>query len=282
MKKLTTTLLILSMLTITPTAFAGDCTKRNKVNKEGTITSAVYLRDDCPTTKGNNIGTIPGGEVVKILEIDQHNEFYLVESSVGTGFIFKTFITDVRDAEPTEYKNSIFWDLPPDHEYYDEIFHVKEEGIVNGNPDGSIEANYPINRVALAKILVEATTDTAIIESAELPADTYSDDTNDTWYSPYLKVARDKGIMTGDKDKNTVRPGDDANVAEVAKMIATAFELDIRDEQENEKWYDRYIEALDEMDALPSTTPKHIVTRGEMMFTISNVLGSQSEEAESE
>lgn len=252
------------------TVFAGDCTARTEVDWQATITTAVNVRSDCPT--GDVVGVVPGGEVVRILEVDRFNEFYLIESSAGTGFVYASFLKDIVESP---LSNSVFVDLDASHPYYDAILDVKERGIVNGTPDGRILADEPINRVELAKILVEATSDDASISQAVLGADVYSDVELDAWYSPYLKIAHERNIMRGDDThtgRPSVRPADHANGAEVAKMIAVAFGLEIRTPVEGEAWYAPYLESLNALGALPYQSPEHLVTRGEMMFMVSTVL----------
>lgn len=292
MKKLLTSIIAATFF-ITGTAFilnptpvmAGECTVRDTVNWHATITSAVFLRSDCPT--GDIIGTVPAGEEIQILEVDRFSEFYLVKTSVGTGFLYSSFLKDITQSplpgtesstaedEPT-YPNSIFIDLNPNHKYYDEIADLKEKGIIGGNPEGEINADDPVNRAELAKILVEATTDDSLIEDAVLDEGVYFDVQLGAWYTPYLQIAREKGIMSGDwtgKNITTVRPGDNANGAEVAKMISEAFTLDIIVSDSETAWYAPYMNILEEMDVLPYSSPSHIVTRGEMMYMVSGVLG---------
>lgn len=282
MKKWSLFLGLLALMALPQLALAGDCTNRDTVDWHATVSSAVWLRDDCPTDKGNTIGTIPAGEVIEILEVDKHREFFKVRTSVGEGFLYKDFLTDIKQfpipgSEPTVYENSIFPDLDPEHMYYEEIADVKAQGIVSGNADGTIDADGPINRAALAKILVEATTDDTMINNATLAPDTYSDIIPGEWYVKYLEVAREKGIMTGDAGKTTVRPSANANGAEVTKMIAVAFELEIRASGPGEVWYAPYFDALNDLGALPYEDPSHTVTRGEMMFAVSHVLASKSD-----
>lgn len=262
---------ILTVLSLIPSSFAGDCTKRDKVDWQGTITTAVNVRDNCPT--GDVVGVAGAGEVVRILEVDKHGDFYLIESKAGTGFIYNSFLKDInKNPAQTEVKAeaSLFVDLNTDHQYYEAIAEVKAKGIVSGTPEGKIHADNPINRVELAKILVEATTDDSTISKAQLDTELYSDIEKGAWYLPYLEVARAKGIMTGDANASrfaTVRPGDNANGAEVAKMIAKAFDLKV--ESSSGAWYQGYLDALKAKGALPYDSPSHIVTRGEMMFMIS-------------
>jgi hypothetical protein len=99
-----------------------------------------------------------------------------------------------------------------------------------------------------------------------------------SWYTPYLKIAKNMGIMTRDEGKTTVRPAENANGAEVAKMIAEAFEIEVREKKSWEAWYAPYFEVLGENNALPYNKGDHKVTRGEMMFMVSVILNTQNNE----
>lgn len=257
---------------------AGDCTRRDLVDWHATITTSVNVRDNCPS--GGVVGVVPGGEKVQILEVDKHGDFYKIKTSVGIGFVYQSFLKDIKkhplnsddDSGIAEYSNSIFKDLNPKHLYYHSIKKLKERGIVGGTSDGKILADDPINRVELAKILVEAIFDDERIKKATLPDGVYSDVQSNAWYLPYLFLAKEKDILTGDKGKRTVRPADAANGAEVAKMIAVAFDLEVRDLKSGEAWYEPYLETLRSLDALPYASARHKVTRGEMMFMISVIV----------
>jgi len=272
MKKILSSLLLI--LLISPTTLAGECHQRHEISKEATISSAVFLRDDCP--EGAVIGTLKAGEVVKLLEVDIEDGFYLVESSLGQGLLWRSFLKNIHEVEPPKtYEDSIFIDLSPDHQYYSEISQVKEQGIVNGNPDGTIQADEAINRAALAKILVESISSDDEIYNAKLGIARYSDADTDAWYAPYLELANLKGIMTGDEGKDTVRPADGANGAEVAKMIVIAFDLELKPAMyDNDVWYSTYLQTLEDLNALPYDDADHQVTRGEMMYIIAKVLDS--------
>jgi len=268
-----------------PIAQAGDCRTRDKVEWHATITSATNVRIDCDDHKGpvgTSVGVVPAGEVVRILEVDRYQENYLVETSVGTGFVFRSFLKDITES-PLVSVNSeasvearLFVDLDPNHQYYDAIVDVKARGIVQGSSDGKIYADEKINRAELAKILVEATTDDEVIARTSLSSGIFTDVEINAWYTPYLALASQKKIMNGDAKigtgPTTVRPGDFANGAEVAKMIAVAFNLDVRAAASGELWYTPYFEVLKSKGALPYKSGTHMVTRAEMMFMISTVL----------
>lgn len=286
MKKLLFLLLGFLIVSVSSPAQAGDCSTRSSVNWHATVSSATHVRVDCDDHKGpvgDSVGVVPAGEVIRILEVDRNQEYFIVQTSKGKGFIYKTFLKDIVQSPlpgTEQFVNSIFTDLPTDHQYYSQIADVKSRGIVGGS-NGMIKADDPINRVELAKILVEATAEDSVISKASLSDSTYSDIELKAWYLPYLKVAKDRGIMTGDKSSSgfgptTVRPGDSANGGEVAKMIAVAFDLQVRASKDGERWYKPYLEALRELNALPYTKGDHQVTRAEMMFMVSMVLSKKS------
>jgi hypothetical protein len=266
-------LLAAMALCLPATALAGDCTVRDKIDGQATITSGVFLRADCPS--GDIVGTVPAGERVELLEVDRYGEFYLVKTSVGTGFLFESFLKDIDMTGKEEtYSNSVFVDLNPQHKYYAQIADLKAKGIISGNPEGKIMADSPVNRAELAKILVEANVEDEEIAEARLGAGIYSDVDLQAWYSPYLHIAREKGILTGDgagSGLTTVRPAGYANGAEVTKMLVTAFELPI-EYGEGASWYAPYWNTLQKMNILPYQKANHQVSRGEMFYMISKIL----------
>jgi hypothetical protein len=283
-KTLILSALALSLL-LTPQTYAGDCSNRSNVNWHATVSSATNVRIECDDHKGpvgTSVGVVPAGEVIRIVEVDRNREYFIVETSKGKGFIYKSFLKDINEFAMVVPEPSVFQDLDKAHKYYDEIADVKSRGIVSGS-NGMIKAEDPINRVELAKILVEATMEALDITSAVLADGVFSDIEKGSWYVKYLKLARDKGIMTGDKREGTgprsVRPGDGANGAEVAKMIAIAFDLEIRSAGPGEDWYVPHMQMLEQMGALPYSDPNHRVTRAEMMYMISRVLKAQKSTA---
>lgn len=282
MKKFLLPSIAFAFFLLAPTTHAGDCSLRSQVDWHATISAATNVRVDCDDHNGpvgESVGVVPAGEVVKILEVDRNREYFIVETSKGVGFVYKSFLKDINEFPIPGTESSIFPDLSTLHPYYDEIADVKARGIVSGNSNGEIKADDPINRVELAKILVEATTLAFVIESAELNEKLFSDIQAGSWYEKYLQIAHDKGIMTGDSREGTgpttVRPGDFAIGAEVAKMVAVAFDLNVRAAGKTEEWYVPYMQLLEQMGALPFSEAGHQVTRAEMMFMVSRVLATQ-------
>jgi len=132
MKKILITTIVLALVfSLIPTSNAGDCKTRDQVNWHATITTAVNVRIDCDDHAGpvgDVVGVVPGGEVVRILEVDRFKENYIIESSVGTGFVFSSFLKDINKwplPGAEVYEDSVFPDLDLDHMYYFEIADLK-------------------------------------------------------------------------------------------------------------------------------------------------------------
>jgi hypothetical protein len=72
------------------------------------------------------------------------------------------------------------------------ICYAKEQGWVSGYPDGTFRPANTVNTAEAIKMVVNAQ-GYQLPESA--PAFLYSDVDNATWYAPYVKAAKDKGIL---------------------------------------------------------------------------------------
>jgi hypothetical protein len=283
-----------------PSSLAGDCSNRTDVEWHATISSATHVRVDCDDHKGpvgESLGVAQAGTQVRIVERDQYGDYYVVELNGGRGFVYKSFLKDITESPLPQVEasvdgetekndestkttmntsSSVFVDLSTDHQYYDQIADLKQRGVISGNAEGKVMADSPVNRVELAKILVESAFDDESISKAPSTENLYSDIDKTAWYVPYLYLAAEKGFMTGDRSDGqglpTVRPGDAANGAEVAKMIAVALDLDVRAAGPGEPWYEPYMELLTFHGAMPYDTADHVVTRAEMMFMMSVLL----------
>ena len=95
-----------------------------------------------------------------------------------------TFALSFPDVnEDTPYANSITW--------------MAENGVINGNPDGTFAPDRCVNRAEMLKLTFEI---------LDLDLNDYSDvevfsDMNGTeWYAPYVRAAREKGTIQGYQD----------------------------------------------------------------------------------
>ena len=167
-----------------------------------------------------------------------------------------------------------FSDISNDHAQALEINYLKEQGIIQGNPDGTYDALAPLNRVAFLKILIEAELPTEFAEFAEnFPAadatSCFPDAQQKEWYTPYLCFAKAEGIITGYAD-GTVGPNREINFAEAAKIASETFasaaiQAAKEEPAEQKAWYEPYLEFLANNNILPTdyTEPNAAVTRGQ-------------------
>ncbi|MFC1748056.1 beta-propeller domain-containing protein [Pseudomonadota bacterium] len=132
---------------------------------------------------------------------------------------------------------------------------LKDNGVVDGYPDGSYQPYREINRAEFTKIMMEAAygydpnndfSAEDIYSSAGL---SFSDIENNAWYIPYLRKAVEANVIDGYPD-GTFKPGDNINFAESSKIIANSFGLDLGTE-DPEIWYRRYVEGLEGEQAIP-------------------------------
>lgn len=153
---------------------------------------------------------------------------------------------------------------------YPAIKYVREEGIVQGYPDGTFKPDAPINRAEFVKILAKASPGWPPGDhcGASPKSKYFSDVTypaND-WFSDYVCYATEEGWIDGYPD-NTFRPGNLINYAEAAKIAANAYGLPFGTADEwDDRWYAPYTRALLDRHAVPPTTASYgsALTRGEM------------------
>lgn len=102
------------------------------------------------------------------------------------------------------------------------IEELMDQGVINGNDDGSFAPNRQLNRAEVSKIIVLAT-------GVELDTDggnKFPDVNSGDWFYDYVTTMYNYGWINGNPD-GTFRPGNGINRAELAKMIVNAFELDV-------------------------------------------------------
>lgn len=160
-----------------------------------------------------------------------------------------------------------FSDLSGDDPYAEAITGLQREGVLKGYPDGTFRSTNPVSRVELLKMLLQVlggyrpTTDTANAIYA-LKGLTFTDVYAKEWYIPYLRRAVEQGWVKGYPD-GTVKPGSPVVFAEAAKLIASAYNMDVGI---SEPWYRAYVDALGRQAAIPTSIEflESPLKRGEM------------------
>jgi micrococcal nuclease len=129
-----------------------------------------------------------------------------------------------------------FADIPVGHPYLPAIRWGKDRGVVSGYPDGTFKPETTVNRAEFLKIVLAAK---GIDATSGETAAVFRDVESGAWYAPYVRYAKDSGIIQGYPD-GTFKPGQPVNFAEALKMAYVALGFDGNTSAGGE-WYQRYL-----------------------------------------
>lgn len=141
---------------------------------------------------------------------------------------------------------------------------LTSEGIVGGYPDGTFRPARLLNRAEFLKIVMESHPEIAVTE--ENSATCFPDVTADEWFSRYVCLAKERGVVVGYPD-GTFKPAQNVNYAEALKMLSEVYEYDLPEPAPNERWawYTGYLRAAEQRGvALEELEAGHEIRRGEM------------------
>jgi hypothetical protein len=103
------------------------------------------------------------------------------------------------------------------------INELADRGVVNGKSAGTFAPDDYLSRAELLKIALLAYG----VDVPAGPQDTgFSDVDPNAWYAPYIKAAKDLGMISGNPD-GTFRPNSMSNKAEALKMLIKTAGLDV-------------------------------------------------------
>jgi hypothetical protein len=131
-----------------------------------------------------------------------------------TAFLLLTFIPSVVFA-------ASFPDVLENTVNYGAVEYLKSKNVISGYPNGNFEPEKTINRAEALKIVVNA----AGLKTESQQAINFKDVSDSDWFSQFVKVGVEKGIVEGYED-NTFKPGNNINLAESLKIIILAFGLE--------------------------------------------------------
>lgn len=153
--------------------------------------------------------------------------------------------TDTVMKESQVFAKGLFVDVSVVHPHFEAISFLKNEGVIQGYPDGSFKPKNSVSRVEVLKFILEGT-GAEIANTRSLP---FSDTENETWYSDYLQTAIYLGIVQGYPD-GTFKPERTVNKAEFLKMLVEAMDIEISEEigympftdVKKDHWYAPYVQ----------------------------------------
>ncbi len=160
-----------------------------------------------------------------------------------------------------------FSDVPKDNPSVDAITDLRKQGIVSGYADGTFRPDQSLTRAEITKILVDAVlpyrTDSQsgsfAFTSGAMP---FTDLDRQAWYNDSIRKAYRIGLIHGYRDR-TFRPAQRVTVAEASKLLIES--LKIKTDGLGAVWYERYIRALSDHSALPTSlrSVNDPITRGQ-------------------
>lgn len=186
----------------------------------------------------------------------------------------------------------LFNDVDANHPYLPAIRYLKQNGVINGYPDGSFRPQSEVNRAEALKFLTlsekilgqgTASEDAELLFLDEAASETVenfdlTDVPEDSWYFRYVKQAFKNEIIKGYGDR-TFRPANTVNLAEAVKMLLETNKVTLpsideitenpfKDAYMNE-WYAPYIKYAKEKYILIAdmdlrVQPEKDITRQEM------------------
>lgn len=97
-------------------------------------------------------------------------------------------------------------------------------GAVQGNPDGTFQPDRTLNRAEFLKIALASHPKILVLKSDAERC--FLDIARDAWFSPYVCIAKKRGIVGGYPD-GTFGPGNSVNYAEALKILGEMYDVQI-------------------------------------------------------
>ncbi|EKD92872.1 MAG: hypothetical protein ACD_28C00317G0032 [uncultured bacterium] len=171
-----------------------------------------------------------------------------------------------------------FVDLDEEYPYYNAITLLKERGILQGYPDGTVQPGRVVSRVEALKLILEVSSETLISGSTVV----FPDTDPAQWYSSYVATAQSKGVVQGYPD-GLFRPAQEVNRVEFTKMLLKGLGIDVDpvvlenpyEDVSYLDWYAPYANFIKQSNLSPwieNLQPSEPMTRGEVAEMIYRVL----------
>lgn len=116
---------------------------------------------------------------------------------------------------------------------------AKEEGWVQGYPDGTFKPGQPINKVEALKMLGEIQ-DWDRLAMAEVPENAFNDTYRFSWYSPYLYFAKENDLLFEEVDY--FYPGENVTRGYMAELVTRTMTKDVINYEPNKTAEDKIAE----------------------------------------
>lgn len=156
-------------------------------------------------------------------------------------------------------ENTLFADIGNFHPNFQAIKFLKDEGVIQGYPDGSFKPTNSVSRVEIIKFILEGI-DADLRTARSL---TFKDTNKSEWYGNYLYTAQMLGIVDGYPD-GTFKPTASVNKVEFLKMLINAMNIDLDPNNnttpfsdiDRNQWYAPYVRFAHDKNLLDTSGSK--------------------------
>ncbi|WP_289294109.1 N-acetylmuramoyl-L-alanine amidase [Romboutsia ilealis] len=227
-----------------------------------------------PSTSFNIIGTLNGGDEVKI--VGKSNDWYKIEYNGVYGYVSGSYI-ELNTTEPDQDNKINFTDVGKDYWAYSQIESFVEKGYIDGYGDGTFRPQDPIKRNEFVKIF------NRVFGLTEKSGIVFGD-TKDNWAKDEIDIAVTNGVAQGVGD-NKFEPEQYITREAATKMLANYMNIEDKNHDKIKKFSDYnqisdwakdafegnlekgYIQGTDE----GKLAPKSNITRAEVVTLLSRV-----------
>ncbi len=182
---------------------------------------------------------------------------------------------DFGEVKSSSLKAQVFKDVATGDSHAQAIQYLKDQGVINGYPDGTFRPEGTINRAEALKIILIANK----IPLEKIPTQ-FPDVPKESWFLDYVVTAVKRGIVKGYSD-GAFRPGNNISRAEFLKIAILTAELKITEELtrdpypdvHKEDWFAPYFDLAKKTNLLSTKSggyirPAEPITRGETASVI--------------
>lgn len=167
-----------------------------------------------------------------------------------------------------------FWDVDPNHIYFDAVEWMHGQEIVKGYMDDGFHPDEDVSRAEALKMILAYIPAPSGNSEAEEDTSPFEDVHNSDWYFDFVLAGLHRGLVKGKSD-GLFHPDAQVNRAEAVKMLVLAsmdFETPI-DESQYNNWYEPYMHYAQEgawltPDANGDYLPGKALTRAELAMLI--------------
>ncbi|MDP2643221.1 MAG: septal ring lytic transglycosylase RlpA family protein [Candidatus Peregrinibacteria bacterium] len=115
-----------------------------------------------------------------------------------------------------------FSDVKEGNSHFVAIDYLRENNIIQGYEDGTFKSKQKISRAEALKIFILASKAVQEADIVEINESPLSDVPADSWFAPYVAIAKEKGIISGYSD-GTFQPDKTINLAESLKIFLSSY-----------------------------------------------------------